>query len=609
MPLGIEASAAAEPHLPDAGFARTIRIRPARTDLWLGQSVGITVQLVDASGRGVPGVPLTCVTSWGTLAGRSGFDQQRGASVALLTRPGGIVRFELAAPLAPPPNTDERAALEADLSLLPPDAARLDEAYATLEQLAARYRADGSEILRRVVDRLLAAFPTEPSVRGAPWPLIPVTLIAVAGAEGEMNAMIDRVDAVAIGTIRVRNWLGAWLTALRNAITSDKRIGTLLGNLPVKDLTGPEIARSVLGATRALAALERGSVGRNLLDAAANNAVNRFVAGNSEQVQAAALVDVVRAAGASNTVIASGGFAVFDAIETVQDVQGSIAGRKGVNKGLFDSRFGVLEERFTRFEERAVDRGALDQLRDTFDATLTARFAAVQANLDGLSQDRVTEADLAALEGRVSSGFDDRAAGIRDELTSKMNDRFAEFTRDFPSRTELSDFEGRLDASYGERVKRLESGVSDLREGQVSRADLSAIQERLDASLEERVKRLREEFREDRRFERFEALELRMQEVTTKLSALSERQVVTVNDIDALEARLSQRVNADVSAAVGIVRSELGSRLDAKADASAVDGLQRSVSGLASENQRLARRLDGVDLRFRDFNPNIRRPP
>ncbi|HEU0221854.1 MAG TPA: hypothetical protein VFR34_06525 [Paracoccaceae bacterium] len=518
-PREAPAAGAAAPR--GALFFRAIRIRPARSELWLGQSVGITLQLVDSSGRGLPGAPVTCIASWGILAGRHGAERQRGPSVALVTGPGGIASLTLSPPLTPPLDPHGRAALEAELARLPDTAATPAAAAAALAALAARYRADGSEALRGAVERLLAAVPAEPAPSHSPWPILPVTLIAVAGAEGAGGA-IDSADAVAVANLRLRVWLGGWLAALRDVIAASDRIVPTLGHLPLDILTGGEIARGVLGAGRAIAGLERGAAGRMLRDVAANAALNRFVAENVGRVAAAALTDVVRAAGASNAAIAGGGFAVFDAIETVQEVQGSIAGRREVGDlSVLDGRLGVLEGRLELVEETALDRTALDGLR----ADILGEAAALDART----------------ESRVNAGFESRLAGF---------------------------------------------------------------EERFAADVRRQVDALRDEMRETGGREVLGALELRVREISAELGRLAESQV-TREELAALEARLGERVSADVGVAVGGLRGELGARIDAKADAAAVTGLQRSVSGLAAESQRIGQRLDGLDVQVRDLGTRI----
>ena len=548
---------------------RAIRIRPARRELWLGQSVGVTVQLVDAAGRGVPGAPVTCVTSWGTICGRHRAERQRGASVALVTEPGGVVSLELAPPIAPPLGLYERAALEAELARLPADAMTPGAAAEALAAFAAHYRADGSEALRGAVDRLLAILPAEPAAPDTAWPILPVTLIAVAGAESGVDGAIDSADAVAVATVRMRGWLGGWLDALRTSIEGNDRIESTLRHLPLEDLTGAEIARGVLGASRAIAGLERGAAARALRDAAANAAVARYLSRNATQVEGEALTHVVRAAGASNAAIASGGFAVFNAIESVQEVQGSIAGRRTADGGRFETRFGTLEGRLARVEETAVDRDALD----TFRSDLLAAAAELDtAQRDELRAEIATRADetesrLAAVE----RGLDSRATGSElAELSAEVEGRFAQ-----------------------------------IEQRAVMRTDLTALEERLTTDVRRRVDALREEFAGGGIIA---DIDTRVRDLSAQVTRLSETQI-TRNDLAALEDRLGRSIASDIGSAVGDLRSELVPHIEAKAEAAAVGGLQRSVSELAANREQITRRLDGVDARIRDLNTRIRRGP
>ncbi|WP_207553472.1 hypothetical protein, partial [Teichococcus deserti] len=130
-----------------------LAIRPAVTRPWLGQGLRLTFQVTDAEGRGLPGIPLTCLAGWGVLSARDGAEAQRGASVAIASGPSGLATIELEPPLTPPLPVEQRASLAAALAALGPaglDAAGLAKALAGL---AAAYRAEAGEALRAAVDR------------------------------------------------------------------------------------------------------------------------------------------------------------------------------------------------------------------------------------------------------------------------------------------------------------------------------------------------------------------------------------------------------------------------------------------------------------------------
>jgi hypothetical protein len=63
---------------------------------------------MDPSGACVAGVALTCVSTWGTLTARAGLAEQHGASAALVTEPGGLLRLRLDPPIVPALSPDAR---------------------------------------------------------------------------------------------------------------------------------------------------------------------------------------------------------------------------------------------------------------------------------------------------------------------------------------------------------------------------------------------------------------------------------------------------------------------------------------------------------------------
>lgn len=491
----------------------TLRLVPTTETPWLGQGVGIVGQVLDSAGRGVPNATVTCVTSSGLLSATAGTERQSGAAVSLTTEPGGVVRFHLGPPLAPPLDPAPAAALQAELAQLPPAARTPDAARDALVALAARYRAEGAAFLRTAVDRLFDSFPAEEQSALAPWPVMPVTLIAMAGGQA------GRAEYVTVLTLRTRNWLGGWLGALRAAVAGDTRLGEALKNLDSSAEAGADLSQALIRATDAFAGLERGAVGARLRDAAAGAAVNRYVERVAPKLEADAIINTVRTAGASKAAISAGGFAVFEAIRATQDVQDTIITPRG--PGGFEGRLDLLDSRLGTLEASALDRRALDALRAELERASDTRLGGVEAGLAGVSQ------RLGAVEAKAV----DRAAldGLRDDILSRTDER-------------LGRLQGRLD---------------ELETRRLDRAELDAVEGRVTQGFDSRM----------------------------------------ADRLAALEARLGALV-ADAKAELGgeIARTEreMAARIDQKADARTVSGLERSVLDLRQSNATLTDRLNVI---------------
>lgn len=510
--------------------ARSITIRSGNESPVLGQGISLVVQLLDGVGRGIAGADITCVTTWGTLTARSGTALQRGPSARLVTEPGGIVRVRLDPPTASPLTDLGRAMLDSELSPLGA-ADGPEERAKALKDFADHYRAEAAEPLREAVDTLFRSFPTDVATSNAGWPVTPVTVIAFAGT--------STADVVGFMTIPVRDWLGAFLTALRENITADRRVRDALLNIDLERATGAALGRGIFGVQDAISGLDRGELGRRLAAETASIAVGRYLDDSAKVIGDAALIDATRVAGASGAAIMSGGFAVFETIGSVRQVQDAV----GLTADL-DGRFGTFDQRLDLLETNKADITTVNALDDRITRTNTL----LDQRITTVAASQVTLTDLRALETRI--GTIERSFVTTADL-SVLASRISGLEASQVTRTDIADVTRRL---------------SLLESTQVTRADL--------VDLNSRIGRL-------------------------------ETGRITRADLDSLEATLSRQITDQVS----VARTDLAARLDAKADQSAITVLQRSVSGLQTDTQRLSTRVDNVDTRVTVLgNTRLTRP-
>lgn len=535
--------------------AGSVVVQTSVTRPVLGQRIPLVVQALDPVGRGIPGIEITCVATWGTLAARSGLERQRGSSALLVTDPGGVITLTLETPIAQALPDRVSAVLEAELSRL----AAATGPGATARALAAfadHYRAEAAVVLREAVDAVFASYPAEALVAEVGWSVIPATVIAFAGS--------GSAATVGILTIPVRNWLAAFLAALRASVADDRRMDLALDNIPLDGTTGAVLARDLYGVQAALGGLERGVLGQKFGAEVAGDRVSRFLDVNAEKISQAALVDASRVAGASASAIMTGGFAVFDTIGSIQRVDDTV-GRNATALNGLNTQVGVLDSRISSVAAEKADIAAID--------ALGAQFARETATLDGritaLGASQVTRADLVTLVSRIDQLEATRLT--RADLIATTN-RIDQLEATRLTRAELDGRLGRLETTAVTRadLANLGSRLSRIEETQVTRADLSA--------LVTRVNRL-------------------------------ESGVVTRAELTALETRLTERTAAEIGVATQGLRTDLNARIDAKADAGAVTSLQRSVSGLQTQATQISTRLDGVDTRVTTLgNTRLNRP-
>jgi len=264
-----------------------------------------------------------------------------------------------------------------------------------------------------------------------------VTLIAFAGGEA--------ADAVGLATVPMRSWLAAFLAALRASIAGDRRLDDALTNLPLERTAGDLLARGIFGAQEALAGLEAGVLGKRFGDEVAGDGVSRFLDRNTARIDEPAMVVAARAAGASAAAITGGGFAVFDAIGAVRDLEDT-AGRLNLT-AVVDGRLGLLEQRLDVVESAKADRTMID--------TLTANLARDTAALDS----RIRQVEAARVTDR----------GLIDTLTANVG-------RDI---TTLNDRIGRIESVRIADRAALESMIGAVETGKAAKAELTALETRL----------------------------------------------------------------------------------------------------------------------------------
>lgn len=449
--IAIALSAARPPLAADE-----LRFLPlASPALWLGQTVSIAAQQTNPEGLGIVTRQVTCIASDGVLTARSGPQTQTGTAIRIAPEPGGLVHFSYGPRLMPHLNEAERAALNAELSRLDGSALTPADGEESIKTLAAHYRGQGTRALQNAIDRLFEAYDAPIHARLAPWPVQPVTLLALTHDEA------GQVLQAASLTLDLRNWLGAFYTALARQIDNDPLLPKALENLAADAQAGRNLSRKLIQATRGYSALERGALGRRLRDDATGRMVNAFLDRTARTLEGDAVVKTVRAAGASKAAISAGGFAVFDAIRTVQEAEDAIKPTSKLD-GLTRDDLKAFDQRLAHLEDSAVTDDVLARFERRLTADLDSRVAA-------LENDSVTRSDLDSLRVSLTKDFDAKLEAIDpgarfDERLATIDERLVGLEksnirqRDLDQlRTDLRNLESRVDTGSpggGGRIRR-----------------------------------------------------------------------------------------------------------------------------------------------------------
>ena len=431
-------------------------LTPSRTSAWVGQRIGIIGQLIDEEQRGIPGADVTIVATSGVLsAPTDGLELQRGATVRMVTEPGGIVRFNLLPPLAPPLTREAENALEAELSQLGDPSSQPAEIAPRIAELAASYRREPNGELRNAIDRLSDQYCTEGQPTALDWALETTTVLVIEETR-------DRPRLAGTVTLFLRNWLSLFIIAIEREVGGDQRLGTALAGLEVDETAPDRTARGLLAATQALAGLEKGVLAQRARGRIPSEPVARFLVNLGDDASPELIANSFQAAGAATA-------PAMEAAETAETLSETLGTRRRVDAVQVER----LGSRLDQLETKAADRSALDALRLDLIAQSDSKLAPIQQKMQALEADRPSRADFSALESRLAQrfnveigtavadvrrGMEGSIVGMRQEFETKV--RAVEASG--MTRTELVELENRLSERFrndlGRTVTELKSG-------------------------------------------------------------------------------------------------------------------------------------------------------
>lgn len=204
-------------------LGKRLTIIPQHTQVYLGQSLLLKARLIDsATQQPLVGYPITLFTNWGELVQVQQQHAQSGFSIAGHTGADGIVRVSWTPQSSLPLTPSQQNALETQLDRLPQDAHTPEHARSALETMTAQYHWEANRWFRTAVDTYLKEFHPQfeqnleqqnPLLN---WPgrTVSVVALALGGQTSSATAPVtgdSSVQLTAVATVRVIDWLPAWL--------------------------------------------------------------------------------------------------------------------------------------------------------------------------------------------------------------------------------------------------------------------------------------------------------------------------------------------------------------------------------------------------------------
>jgi hypothetical protein len=527
----------------------TLRFLPVESSLWLGRNVTVTAQLTNPEGKGVLSRQVTCISSDGIVSARSGLQIQAGSAIRLTPEPGGLVRFTYGPRLWPRLDDAARAALSAELSQLDTSARTPDDTARQIATLASRYRGQGAGALQTAIDRLFETYDMQALSPMAPWPVQPVTLLALTHDDA------GQILQAASLTLELRNWLGAFYTALTQQVESDTLLPEALKLLAADAEKGRDLSRQIIQATQGYAALERGVLGRRLRDATTGRTVNDFLDIASRTLKGDAIVNTVRAAGASEAAIASGGFAVFEAIRTVQEAGDTIKPPSRVD-GLSRDDLLVFDQRLDTLEDSTVSKTDLSRFQRTITADVDQRF-------DSFEEETVKKSDLDRLRASLTTEFDGRLKSVEDSSLRQTDlDRLrVSLSKEFDAKLKTVDDRQTTE----DRFATVDNRLKNVEGSSIRRTDLDRLRAGLSREFDAKLKSVEEGSVTDARL----------------LSLRAEIE----SDIDKqMETFIARR---EVDQMIAAVEADMAAKLRTKVNAGTITQLKRTLDKMSAEQTEL----------------------
>ena len=395
----------------------TVRVWSVQESVWLGQGVTLLAHATDNQGKPLVDYPVTMTANWGELVGTSGFKTIRGASLQTSTDSIGMVKAKLFPVLGAPVGKRQEQVLEAQLARLPMGASSPAQAQPALAAFAESYRQDGSAVLRDAVDAYYAEYGHEfvdTERRGgalAAWPTLPATVQCYVH-DAEIPERGNVTLGLGVHTVTVRNWLAAFLAAFQGQLGDDQRLRKALLELDRDD----QFVTQALDRVHAFVGLEKGVVGSALRDAHAERILDRYVQDEIQTFPEDIRRDVLTSVQSAATTLATGGLAVFDAVETTKIT--SPFNTRDATIDNVGTRVGLLETETVRSDELTSFATEVAAERETGETMLreeTTRNLAAKA-------DKTTLVDFLSELGTELSTISTQLGGI-DESVQNLRRR------------------------------------------------------------------------------------------------------------------------------------------------------------------------------------------
>jgi hypothetical protein len=415
-----------------------VTLRALQESPFLGQPVDVVVNVSEADGvRPRVDAPITLTAIGGRLRAVDGLSTVEGATVTVRTDGAGVARAVLLPLLSEELLPAQEDTLESALQLLSITAARPRETEEGLREMARRYRWDGNAFLRAAIDVYFRDYGSglleTVNARDylAAWLRVEVTVQAHVREDSTPGPEATTVQASAALTVRLRNWLGAWLEAIQTVTAGDARLEDELAGAADPENPGLLVGQ-VYGRVRDFMSAQRGLVGEYVGRRVAEDSLRSYVQGGIANLPAEQQLAVFPALDVASQTVKTGGTAMFVAVgQTRTELQKEIS--KRIDTSFEDIlQNGVFTELAARVEgvesqlQTKADLTAVNSLRQEFDTRLQTKvdsnvFLDFQRNVDVRLESRLAVDTFNSFQQQTNVRFDAKADRVEfDRLSTDI---------------------------------------------------------------------------------------------------------------------------------------------------------------------------------------------
>lgn len=261
-----------------------VRLQLAEPNAFAGQLVVIIAKVTDAlDGAPKVGVPLTVVTTCGTLRSFTGFGVREGNPITVQTDVDGTVKVIMTSPLFEQMSGRQQAVLESALGLLDGNAENPTETASGLAEMVRQYCVERNTDLRRAIDinflakrEKLLETPNPRDYMNA-WSYTDALILAYVGNGGEFRNQDTAVPGLGMLTVHLKEWVGPWYQTYIGILESESKLGEEIDDIKQRGGSANALSDRILSRARSYVGRQRGMVGELIGQKISEKSIRQFL--------------------------------------------------------------------------------------------------------------------------------------------------------------------------------------------------------------------------------------------------------------------------------------------------------------------------------------------